>query len=242
MKIVEKFKAKVSERMENPPVTIAFLGDSVTQGCFEIYQKDENALATVHDRMSGYWNCVQKIFSLFYPEVPVTCINAGLSGTTAFVGLHRVERDVLAYNPDLVVVCFGLNDCRRGESGIERYSGALEGIFKKLLDAGKEVIFMTPNMSNTKISPHIRKEDSLIYETAQEIMGLQNDGILDKYMDAARDVCKTYGIPVCDCYAKWKQMETCGIDVTELLSNKINHPIREMHWLFAGMLVDTMLS
>ena len=32
-----------------------------------------------------------------------------------------------------------------------------------------------------------------------------------------------------------------GVDVTELLANKINHPTREMNWLFAVSLVDTML-
>ena len=37
-------------------------------------------------------------------------------------------------------------------------------------------------------------------------------------------------------------MYECGVDVTELLSNKINHPTREMNWLFAYSLVETMFD
>jgi hypothetical protein len=33
-----------------------------------------------------------------------------------------------------------------------------------------------------------------------------------------------------------------GVDTTELLSNKINHPIREMNWLFAYSLVEEMMK
>ena len=240
MKIVEKFKAKASSNINNPPVTIAFLGDSVTQGCFELYVKPSNTMATVFDKNNVYHNYIAKIFTVLYPTVPVNILNAGISGTTAAIGLERLERDVLTHNPDLVVVCFGLNDARAGEAGINEYSAAIDGIIKKLTDAGKEVIFMTPNMLNTDISPHIKEK--LILETAEELMEIQNSGLMDKYMAAAKGVCEKYGVKVCDCYEKWKQLYACGVNVTELLSNKVNHPAREMHWLFAIMLVDTMLS
>ena len=65
---------------------------------------------------------------------------------------------------------------------------------------------------------------------------------MDEYMKTAKQVCVEKGVKVCDCYEKWKQLYNSGVNVTELLSNKVNHPLREMHWLFAYMLVDTMLS
>ena len=37
-------------------------------------------------------------------------------------------------------------------------------------------------------------------------------------------------------------MNELGVDTTELLSNYINHPKREMHWLFASSLVDAMME
>lgn len=239
MKIVEKFKAKSEDRLE-AGVTIGFLGDSVTQGCFELYRKAPDRLATVFDKNSVYHNCIYKIFSVLYPDVPVNIINGGVSGTGAGNGLKRLERDVLSHNPDLVVVCFGLNDCRNGIEGIEDYQNALGEIFKKISDAGKEVIFMTPNMLNTGISPHIT--DDMVLDNAKEFMEIQNSGVVDKYMQAAKQACDKHNVRVCDCYSKWKLLYNSGVDVTELLSNKVNHPVREMHWLFAGMLVDTMLN
>ena len=39
MKIIDKILAKQANLHENRQPVIAFLGDSVTQGCFEIYKK-----------------------------------------------------------------------------------------------------------------------------------------------------------------------------------------------------------
>ena len=49
-------------------------------------------------------------------------------------------------------------------------------------------------------------------------------------------------MPVCDAYARWKSMQENGVDITEMLANLINHPSREMHWLFAHALLETMMA
>jgi hypothetical protein len=49
-------------------------------------------------------------------------------------------------------------------------------------------------------------------------------------------------VPLCDCYAIWKMLYENGVNTTELLSNKINHPTREMNKLFAYELVRTLFS
>lgn len=46
MKILEKFQNKQKNLIINAPVTIAFLGDSVTQGCFECYFDQNNNVQT----------------------------------------------------------------------------------------------------------------------------------------------------------------------------------------------------
>ena len=239
MKILELMKEKQENNMENPCVTIAFLGDSVTQGCFELYQKNDTQVETIFDKTSAYHNYIAKIFSVLFPSVPINIINAGISGDSAPHALTRIERDVLKYSPDLTVVCFGLNDSGAGIDGICKYTSALDGIFKKLKESGSEIIFMTPNMMNTSISPHLGKD---FLEIAKGSMKTQCEGIMDAYMDAAREVCKENGIVICDCYRKWKLMNESGIETTELLANKINHPSRQMNWLFAAMLIDTILE
>ena len=45
-----------------------------------------------------------------------------------------------------------------------------------------------------------------------------------------------------DLYALWKAMIVGGVDVSELLSNKLNHPMREYHSYIAVKLVETMLG
>ena len=240
MKIIEKIRNKKENNNGNPAVTIAFMGDSVTQGCFELYTTEESCFNTVFDSENGYISKVRKILSYLYPQVAFNMINAGLNGTTTNVAVTRIERDVLRYSPDLVVICFGLNDCNWGADKVCDFENNLEVIFKSVLESGAEIIYMTPNMMNTEISCHLKEEK--IIEAAKMIMKNQLDGVLEKYEEAAKKLCAKYKIPVCDCYAKWKILEKNGVDTTNLLSNYINHPTREMHWLFATSLVETMMD
>ena len=98
---------------------------------------------------------------------------------------------------------------------------------------------MTPNMMNTKISPFLTDKD--MTEIANRTAMLQNDGHFDSFIESARALCRSKNIAVCDCYAIWKKLHECGADTTELLSNKINHPTRDMNKMFAYELVKTMI-
>lgn len=238
MKIIEKMSAKARDNFNAEGVTIAFLGDSVTQGCFELYKKQDGGIDTIFDKMGSYEMGVFDIFSTLFPTVPVNIINAGISGDSAPRGLARVGRDVLRHEPDLVVVCYGLNDCGNSEDSIPKYVTALKGIFEQIIESGSELIFMTPNMMNTKIS-HFLTEPSFI-EIAKTTAQKQNDGVFDAHIDAARKLCVEMNVTVCDCYALWKTLYESGVDTTELLSNQINHPTRKMNKMFSYELVKTM--
>ena len=239
MNIMKLLAEKAKDNWNARPVTIAFLGDSVTQGCFEIYKKNETEIETVFDKNNAYHTDVAKILAVLFPSVQVNIFNAGISGDNAPHALERMEQDVLCHHPDLTVVCFGLNDCGNGVEKVEQYAQALRGIFEKLRQAGSEIIFMTPNMMNPTVSCHLT--DPLMRSIAEDTMRRQNGGVLECYLENARKVCREYGVTLCDCYEKWKLLYENGVDVTELLANKINHPTREMNWLFAVSLVDTML-
>ena len=77
---------------------------------------------------------------------------------------------------------------------------------------------------------------------AEHFAATMKDGVLDAYIDAAKAIAEKCGVPVVDCYAKWKAMEGAGVNTTELLANKLNHPTREMHWMFAWMLVEQIIG
>ena len=240
MQIVEKIMKKQRDFLSTSGVTIAFLGDSVTQGCFDVYWKPAGSVQTVFNQENGYHRKLAKLLAMLYPAVPFNMINAGISGTTAPMGLERLERDVLAYHPDLVVVCFGLNDAMSGPEHIGAYTDALGEIFTQLRKREIEVIFMTPNMMCTRVSDHLSHPK--IIEIAESAMQIQNSGVLRMYLDEAKKICQDNGIPVCDCYQMWELMYQNGVQVTELLSNKINHPTVEMNWLFAVSLLKTIMN
>lgn len=240
MKIMNLIAEKGKNRQGSRIPTIVFLGDSVTQGCFDIYMKTETALETYFDKNHAYHTYIAEMLAELFPEAPVAIINAGISGDSASGGLARLERDVLSYKPDLTVVCFGLNDCGRGTDGIPVYRNALHSIFTKLNEAGGEVIFMTPNMMNTRVSCHTK--EPLFVRIAEDCAKRQNEGVLDAYLEEAKAVATECNVKICDVYAKWKAMAAHGVDTTELLANKINHPSQNMNRLFAYSLIDTMLS
>ena len=237
MKIIEKI-AKKAQDADNPRPTIAFLGDSVTEGCFELVPKNSEGFNNVFDGESVYHKKVAEILGVLFPNVLLNIINAGIAGTGAPYGLSRLERDVLSRNPDLTVVCFGLNDCGKEEEGLSEYIDSLREIFRRLKSAGSEVIFMTPCMMAAKVSETIHPS---FIELAEKLAERQNRGMLDSYINAAKELCAEENVPVCDVYAKWKRMAELGVDTTELLSNKLNHPTRELHNLFAYSLVETMM-
>jgi lysophospholipase L1-like esterase len=240
MKIMKKMALKAKNQYQHEGVTIAFLGDSVTQGCFEIYKKENNQIETVFDSRHSYERYVFDILTMLFPNVTVNIINAGISGDRAPSGLQRIQRDVLRHQPDLTVVCYGLNDCGTKENSVETYVAALESIFEKIRAADSEIILMTPNMMNTKISPHLTDPDFI--QVAKACAEKQNGGCFDAHIDAVRALCRRMGVPVCDCYAIWKRLSRNGVNVTELLANKINHPTREMNQLFAYELVKVMME
>lgn len=77
---------------EESPVTVAFLGGSVT-------------------RKPDCWRPqVMELLRRRYPAVAFTEINASVGGTGSLFGAFRVEQDVIQHRPDLVFIEFAAND------------------------------------------------------------------------------------------------------------------------------------
>ena len=240
MTFIEKIKKKSSDIYTVKPITLAFLGDSVTQGCFELRPRRSGGVDVIYDGESVYHNSLRKIFAMLCPQLPIAVINAGISGATAKQGHKRLEIDVLPYHPDMTVVCYGLNDCKRGMSNLPAYISDLGAIFDALRENGSDVIFMTPNMLGKYVSEELA--DSDLVQIASDVCTEENQNTLENYLDAAKALCREKKIPVCDCHANWRALDSAGFDITSLLSNRINHPTREMHFMFAYELIKTMLT
>lgn len=226
MTIKEKIYMDYDGLVKNGPITIVAFGDSVTHGAVA---DGEINYETV------YWNRLRKKILEIRDYVPINVINAGIGGITAAHSLERMESQVLSHNPDLVIVCFGLNDVN-GE--LNSYLDALKTIFGRCKQRNIDTIFMTPNMLNTYVCKDTA-ESLLNY--ANVTASMQNEGKMDLYMESAVTLAKNMGVTVCDCYKEWKKLFKTQ-DITQLLANRINHPTKEMHELFAESLFQVIFS
>lgn len=94
----ERIKRVLKKAESGKPVTLAYLGGSITQGSLS------STPDTCYAAMTTKWWREQ------YPQTEFTYINAGIGGTTSQFGAARVESDVLVYEPDFVVIEFSVND------------------------------------------------------------------------------------------------------------------------------------
>lgn len=72
-------------------------------------------------------------------RVPI--INSGIGGDTTAGGLSRLDRDVLAHNPRIVILCLGGNDLMRQRPNEEIF-GNLRQIITRVQDRGALVILV----------------------------------------------------------------------------------------------------
>lgn len=239
MKIIDVIREKQADWYGKRQPVIAFLGDSITHGCFDLFLKN-GKVETYVESEKAYHEKVKEIFRILYPDVPVITINAGISGDNAANGKTRLKRDVLSFNPDLVVVCYGANDSMNGADGLSNYVESLEKIFTDIRQSGAEVIFMTPSLRTDKLE--VRFSEEIFNNIANEVADNENAGYLSMYADGARKLCGSYDVPVCDCHGIWQKLKDNDVNINVLLSNRINHPTEKMHWLFAYELVRTMFE
>ena len=225
MKIKEKLQLDYNGLAQHGPINIVILGDSVSQG----------ALRVSFDYEMVYWNLLRKKLNAVRDGVPVNMICSAIAGTTASEGVPRLQAQVLDHHPDLVIVCFGLNDINQP---LDIYLESLKTIFDECRAADTDIIFMTPNMLNTRVADDTQEQ---YWEYAHQTADMQNSGKMDEYIYAAIAQAKEMNITVCDCYSKWKELAK-NEDVTLLLVNRINHPIPEMHQLFADSLFELIME
>jgi lysophospholipase L1-like esterase len=102
-----------SEIVNNSPKIVCF-GDSVTFGWNMKYEY-------------SYPYLLEKLMIKNYPEIKI--INSGIGGNTILDGLNRLQRDALSYNPDFIIVNFGLNDGMLKEK--KKYLNDTEQLFYK---------------------------------------------------------------------------------------------------------------
>jgi lysophospholipase L1-like esterase len=165
---------------------IVCFGDSVTQGVPHVAPED-TFVALLERRLNQRSGT----------EMQICATNAGVGGENTAEGLVRLDADVLAHEPDLVTVEFGLNDIRyEPEKRIpeETFAANLREMHRRLDAAGAIVIFMTPNPIIDVF--HVYSQGTDYYAPWGGCNGLNAI-----YAGIIRQVAADVQAPLCDIYS-----------------------------------------
>jgi lysophospholipase L1-like esterase len=95
--------------------------------------------ATARDR--SYPAQLAAVLRARFPGTKIEVVNAGIGGETVALNLARLDRDVLALQPDLVIWQVGTNDALQKKSADEVRAGILQGI-ARVRATGAEIVLM----------------------------------------------------------------------------------------------------
>ena len=99
-------------------ITIGTIGGSITQG---------TAASTTDER---YANRALQWWAKAFPKAQLDFVNAGIGATDSYIGVHRVDADLLSKKPDVVIVEFSVNDTE-AELNLQTY----DSLVRKILQA-----------------------------------------------------------------------------------------------------------
>ncbi|MEA3401592.1 MAG: exo-alpha-sialidase [Armatimonadota bacterium] len=173
----------------------------------------------------------------------VEVINAGKGSSHTEEARQRFEADVLAHEPDLAIIQFGINDSAidvwrdvtEPRVPIDRYEANLEHFVAALQERGAKVILMTPNPLRWA-------------EKTRELYGKppydpeDPDGfsfMLREYVERMRDIARRHDLPLVDSFAmfqEWAEAEE-GRSVDDLLLDGL-HPNTRAHTMEADRLLE----
>ncbi len=160
----------------NEPKRVVFFGDSITQAGEE--------------DPAGYINVMREQLD----TAEYKLIGAGISGNKVTDLQKRVQEDVLALNPDVVVIYIGINDVWHfhkfeGTTGteIDQYEKGLYELTERLQSENTKVILCTPSV--------IGEQPAMEGEINEQ---------LDAYADVVRTVAAENQAGLCDLRAEFK--------------------------------------
>ena len=230
------------------PLIVA-LGDSVTAGHFEsiiteevkaaieMYfgQLDAGARSSqnadleklskpveIFDARESYIEKFRDLLIDKYELTSVSVINSGIAGDVLPSMIARADRDVIRYDPDLIVINGSLNwnDDRMGDRNV--YKEMLRSLIHKFkVETKADIILVTANgdLPNTMVF-----KEAPIPTTYQRC-------------EAIRELAVEEQVCLADVRAVWDLAKEKGCPWEELLANGINHPSVEGHEVYAKVLM-----
>lgn len=132
----EKLPRTLGKLRAGQPVTVIGFGDSITT-----YTGGDWASPSpgVFPELM-YYGVFARYLESRFPDARISVVNAGVGGNTTLSALARLERDVIAQNPDLVFVMLGANDS--GFLSLSEYEENLRAIVSRIKATGSDVVVL----------------------------------------------------------------------------------------------------
>lgn len=189
--------------LRNKFVTIVAFGDSITQ---------------VNHTTLGGLNWTGYLSMGLYEIFPkgFTIINSGIGGDSMAKGLARLDRDVLRFNPDIVILSFGMNDINDTTSAKFREQ-LREGVHRIREHGPCTIVLRTPNPMINMWSG----QESI--ESPEQGKLVKRD--LASFAKAICTVAKQEKTLLVDHYLLWKESmkSSCSQDLIKIMHDPI-HP------------------
>jgi lysophospholipase L1-like esterase len=162
-------------------INIVGFGDSITQAIINLNEQ-ERWLSLLHQSLR------QK-----FPEYDFTVVNSGVGGNTSREGLARIETDVIAHRPDIVLVEFGGNDAVDEELRhvtLEEFKTNLAKIHQIVTrKTSARVVMLT-------FTPVINEWHAFCSHDLYKELGM--DGYVEQYRKITRDFAAENHLPLID--------------------------------------------
>lgn len=156
--------------MDNP-TRVVFFGDSITEAGVQ---------------PGGYIVKMREMLATDGKGDDYDLIGAGISGNKVYDLYLRLEKDVLAQKPDIVVIYVGVNDVwhkRMMGTGTDadKFGRFYEALISKMREAGIRLVLCTPACIGEKTD-----------------CTNPQDGEINQYAQIIRDLAETYKCTLCD--------------------------------------------
>ncbi len=192
------------------PVTWVFTGDSITHGAFHTMG----------------WRSYVEIFAervrFELKRSRDIVINTGISGNRMTGLVPDADWRVHRFQPHVVSLMMGMNDCVAGPSGRDTYRTELTKFFAMLTERKTELLLHTPN-------------PIVVIDPAKE---LRND--LPAYVDILRKFAADNAIPLIDHYQHWQETRKDIYAMIYVLNDANIHPNHFGHSLLANLIFDKL--
>lgn len=174
------------------PLTWVFTGDSITHGAAHTYG-GRSYSEHIAERLRWELRRTRDVV-----------INTGISGNRLPSLLADLDWRVLRFQPHIVSLMFGMNDCVAGPDGRQTFANALDACWNKLQERDIRVILHTPNLIHYP-ADNARRD-------------------LPAYVDLLRNFAQGKSLVLVDHYAHWTQTRRTPYELLMLMADGAIHP------------------